>query len=232
MYLLKLYHKIRLDQYLFPTFPMSTYTDNLLWRYATKEFDTEKKIPDDILHELLEATRLTPTSYGIQPYHFLVVTNAKLREELKAHSWGQGQVTDASHLVIMCTKKILGEEDIDAYIRDMATTRGVTVDTLKNFRDMMGNTVSRMTPEDMELWSKKQTYIALGFLLSAAAQHHVDSCPMEGFSAPEFDRILGLAEKNLTATLICPLGYRSANDTSASYKKVRFPMEELFEFKA
>jgi nitroreductase len=210
---------------------MSAYIDNLRWRYATKIFDPSKKLTDTQLQELVEATRLTASSYGLQPYVFFVISDPMLRSKLRAHAFGQAQVTDASHLIVLCARTTIDEALIDRYIADIAKTRGVPAETLKGFRDMMMNTAQNRPAEAMLNWNKCQTYIALGFLLSAAAQMHVDSCPMEGFDNAKVDEELGLAAMGLTSCAFCPVGFRSPDDASAQYPKVRFPVEELFVFK-
>ena len=210
---------------------MSTYNDNLLWRYATKKFDPSKKLTEQQLTDVLEAARLAASSYGLQPYRCFVVTNSEIRKKIREHSWDQPQITDASHLVIFCSYRTLDTAYVDAYVDLISKTRGVSVDSLKGYRDMMVGSVSRQTPESLVAWTKCQAYIGLGFLLSAAAQHQIDACPMEGFDATHVDVDLGLAEQNLTAAVFCPLGFRAADDPAATYKKVRYPAKEFFVFK-
>ena len=206
---------------------MSTFNDNLLWRYATKAFDPAKKLSEEQLNSLLESTRLTATSYGLQPFRVLVITDPALRAQLREKAWGQSQLTDASHLIVLCALKHIGEEYVDSYIAHVASQRGVTTEALKGYRDMMASFAQGMPPEALATWMQKQTYIALGFLLCAAADAHIDACPMEGFDKQAFDEILGLDAKNLTSVALCPLGFRSADDATAAYPKARFPMEEL-----
>ena len=208
---------------------MSVLTDALTWRYATKKFDAAKKLPAADLEELLDVLRLSPSSYGIQPWTFLVVTDPAKRAELRKAAWDQAQVTDASHLIVLCAKTTLSKEDIDAYITDTASTRGVSEESLKPFHDMMMGSLSRQTPEGITGWNQKQVYIALGMLLSAAAQKKIDSCPMEGFDATAFDNILGLSAQGLTATVLCPVGYRAADDEAAQHAKVRFPKDKIIQ---
>ncbi len=211
---------------------MSTYTDNLQWRYATKKFDPSKKLTPEQLDELLEIARLSASSYGLQPYKFLVITNPELRVKLREAAWGQSQVTDASHLIVLCARKTIDSAYVGHYIDLIAKTRGIPAENLKTFHDMMAASIEHQTPADLEAWDKKQTYIALGFLLSGAAQMQIDGCPMEGFDAAKFDEILELGKQGLTATALCTLGFRAADDNAAKDKKVRFPKEELFEFRS
>ena len=206
---------------------MSALTEALNWRYATKKFDAAKKISDADLEDLTEALRLAPSSYGIQPWAFMVVSDPAIRAELRKAAWDQPQITDASHLVVLCAKTKLGKEDIDAYIGDIAATRGMPAESLSGFHEMMMGSIGRQTPEGITTWNQKQVYIALGVLLAEAAQKKIDSCPMEGFDAAGFDKILGLTEQGLTATVLCPVGYRASDDASAAYAKVRFAKDKI-----
>lgn len=206
---------------------MSALTEALNWRYATKKFDANKTLSDADLQELLDVLRLSPSSYGIQPWTFVVVSDPAIRAELRKAAWDQSQVTDASHLIVLCAKKNLVKEDLDAYINDMATTRGISAEGLSGFHDMMTGSIGRHSAEGLTAWNQKQVYIALGMLLLAAAEKKIDTCPMEGFVPAEFDRILGLTEQGLTATVLCPVGYRAADDASAAYAKVRFAKDKI-----
>lgn len=207
---------------------MSALLESLQWRYATKKFDPTKKLSVSELNELTEALRLSASSYGLQPYKFMVISDPELRAKVRAHAWGQAQVTDASHLIVLLAEKVVDETHVDAYIENIAKTRGTTAESLATFKSMMMQTVNGRTPQELAEWAKKQGYIALGFLLSAAAHLRIDTCPMEGFSVPDVDNDLGLPARNLTAFALCPVGFRAADDETASMKKVRFPKEALF----
>ena len=215
----------------FPSFSMSPYNDHLQWRYATKKFDATKKLTQEQLDELLASARLTASSYGLQPYKFVVITNPAIREKIKEHAWGQTQVTDASHLIAICSYKSIDVSYVDHFIDSISAERGIPVEGMKTYRDMMAGTIQTRTPEQLAQWMKCQSYIALGFLLSAAAQMEIDSCPMEGFDPTQVDIDLDLASQNLTCATLLPVGFRAADDETAKYKKVRFPNEELFIFK-
>lgn len=203
----------------------------LNWRYATKKFDPSKKLTDAQLSDLLEALRLTPTSFGLQPYKFIVITDPALREKMKANSWNQSQVTDASHLIAICSMKTMDAGYIDTYVNDMAKTRGASLDTLKGYRDMMTGYIARQTPAETAEWIRRQSYLALGTLLVVAAELQIDACPMEGFDRTKIDELLGLSETNFTVASLCPVGFRASDDAMASMKKVRFPIEKLVEYK-
>lgn len=199
----------------------------LNWRYATKVFDPAKKIPADTWAALEESLVLTPSSFGLQPWKFIVIENQELREQLVPHSWRQRQVADCSHLVVMAVKKALSLDDIDAFITRMAEVRGGTADSLAGFRKMVAGTQEQgyMTQE----WAKMQAYIALGQFMTACALLGIDTCPMEGFVAAKYDEILGLGAQGLTAAVLCPAGYRHPDDRYASLPKVRFKNSDVIE---
>jgi len=205
---------------------MTKIIENLMWRYATKKFDKTKKVSDEDLNELLESLRLSASSFGLQPWKFIVITDPKLRAELYKHS-EQAQVTDASHLIVLCARTDIDEEYIKNYIRSVAETRKVLLDSLKGYEQMMLDFRKEHSTASWLEWTKNQVYLALGFLLSAAAQKRIDACPMEGFDSQKFDEVLKLKEKKLTSVLLCPVGYRSADDKHAKHAKVRFKKDEV-----
>jgi len=207
---------------------MSTLLNNLNWRYATKQYDASKKISENDLQTLKEAVRLSASSYGLQPYKVVIVENPELKEQLKAVAYGQTQITDASHLFVFAADANLGTDSVDQYITNISETRGVPADALAGFGDMMKNVVTNLTADAKNTWSAKQTYIALGNLLAAAAELKIDATPMEGFNAASFNEILGFDKLGLSATVIATVGYRHDADDTQHYKKVRKSQEELF----
>lgn len=201
----------------------------LRWRYATKVFDPARRIPDETWAALEQALVLSASSFGLQPYRFVVVQDAAMRRQLMAHAWNQRQVVDASHFVVFAARTSVTEAEIDAFIRRIAEVRGTTVDKLVSYRQMMVG--SLLNPQFAPLalhWAAHQAYLALGNLLTCAAQLGVDACPIEGFEPPAFDRLLGLTERGLHAVACCALGYRAAEDKYATLPKVRMPAEQLF----
>jgi len=200
----------------------------LNWRYATKQFDPQRKI-DAQTWSALEATLvLTPSSFGLQPWKFLVVTDPAVREQLVPASWGQRQVADASHLVVFTVKRNFGAADIDTYLNRIVTVRGTTRDSLNDYRDMMVD--SLITSRDAagrKSWATNQTYIALGNFLTSAALLGIDTCPLEGIELAKYDQILGLEKQGLTTAVAAAAGYRAATDKYASVKKVRFQKSEV-----
>jgi len=207
---------------------MSTLLDNLNWRYATKKFDATKKISSADLNTLKEAVRLAASSYGLQPYKVVIVENPEIREQLKAAAYGQTQITDASQIFIFANDLNAGAESVDAYIKNISETRGVPADALAGFADMMKGTIANLSQDAKNIWTAKQTYIALGTLLAAAAELKIDATPMEGFNAAAFNEILGFDKLGLNASVIATVGYRHEEDDTQHYKKVRKSHEELF----
>lgn len=212
---------------------MSTASDILSalnWRYACKVFDPSKKIPAEDWATLEASLVLTPSSFGLQPWKFLVIQDTALRESLVPHAWNQRQVADASHLVVMAVPKVMSEAYIDANLIRMAEVRGGTPDALMGFRKMLVGFRDGMEAKgELEQWAKLQSYIALGQFMLAAALLGVDACPMEGFVPAKFDEILGLDKEGLTAAVLCPVGYRHPDDRYASLPKVRFEASSVVE---
>ncbi|MEG2100330.1 MULTISPECIES: NAD(P)H-dependent oxidoreductase [Flavobacterium] len=207
---------------------MSTLLDNLNWRYATKKFDATKKIAPADLNTLKEAVRLAASSYGLQPFKVVLVENPEIREKLKAAAWGQTQITDASHLFVFANDLNAGPESVAAYIKNISETRGLPTEALGGFADMMNGVISNLSQEAKNIWTSKQTYIALGTLLAAAAELKIDATPMEGFNPAQFNEILGFDKLGLNAAVIATVGYRHDEDEAQHYKKVRKSQEELF----
>jgi len=207
-------------------------TDNLLtqlnWRYATKQFDPNRKIDSQTWTALEEALVLTPSSFGLQPWKFMVITDAATREQLVPASWGQRQVADASHLVVFAIKNNLSEADIDAYLNRIVVVRGGARDSLNGYRDMMvGSLLTGRDAAARRNWASNQVYIALGNFLTSAALLGVDACPMEGFEPTKYDEILGLKPQGLSTVVAAAAGYRAPSDKYAGVKKVRFPKTDV-----
>jgi nitroreductase len=204
-------------------------TEQLHWRYAVKKFNAAKKISDADWKLLEDSLVLAPSSYGLQPYKFIVVNDENLREQLKPAAYGQTQITDASHLIVIAHKKVLTDADVDHFVDRIVEVRNQPRESLKDYENTMKGTAQRNVAErTIETWNSRQAYLALGFLLETAAMMNIDACPMEGFNPAEFDRILNL--KDYASLVLCTLGYRDAeNDWLANLPKVRFPKEELIE---
>ncbi|PSB29435.1 NAD(P)H-dependent oxidoreductase [Stenomitos frigidus] len=203
----------------------------LHWRYATKKFDPTKKIAEDVWQALVESLILTPSSFGLQPWKFFVITNPAIRQQLVEHSWGQTQVADASHLVVLAFKKDLNTADVDRYMQNISHVRQVPVENLQGFAKVINGFLEKPPyPLDIDEWSKRQVYIALGQFMTSAALLGIDTCPMEGFNPPKYDEILGLAEQGYASVVACPAGYRAEDDKSAAQAKVRYPAQDLVQY--
>ncbi|MAU27359.1 MAG: NAD(P)H-dependent oxidoreductase [Muricauda sp.] len=209
---------------------METVLENRTWRYATKKFDTHKKVSGGDLDILLEATRLSASSYGLQPYHVFVITDQELKEKLKPASWGQSQITDASHIIVFANKTDFGEELVDEYLQNVSKTRNIPAENLKGYSDFMKSKLLGLSTEEKSVWTSKQAYLAFGNMMQAAAELKIDTCPMEGFEAERYNKILGLNGKNLNAAVVLAIGYRSEEDETQHYPKVRKSKEELFTY--
>jgi nitroreductase len=200
----------------------------LNWRYATKQFDPNRIIPDDVWAVLEQSLVLTPSSFGLQPWKFFVVRNPALRQQLRDHAWGQAQVIDASHLVVLAIKKDLGDAEVDQFVDRTATVRKVPAETLTSFGSMVKGFLAQPPyPLDMQDWCTRQVYIALGFLMHSAAMLGVDTCPIEGFNPAKFNELLHLPEQGYSAVVVCAVGYRSEDDKSATLPKVRYPTDAV-----
>ena len=202
--------------------------DKLNWRYATKKFDETKKLNPEQLNALLDAVQLAPSSAGLQAYRIIVVENPEIKQKLRDAAYGQQQLTTASHIVVFAAETNLDDQYVKNYIDRIAEARGVDRANLEVFETNINNNVNRMTDDLKIVWNHKQTYIALGVLVSAAADLGIDSCAMERFDAAKFDEILGLKVLGLTTSAIAPIGFRAHDDALSKAIKVRRPKEELF----
>ena len=203
--------------------------EDLNWRYATKKFDATKKISDNELDIIKESLRLTPSSYGLQPLKFLIVNDKTIRQELVAASYGQMQVADASHLIVICAVTSIQDNDVDAYVENVIETRNADIERVNRYGSFMKKTFAEFTEDEKLIWSSKQAYIVLGQLLHTCANLRIDATPMEGFITERYSEILNLSDKNLTPVLVCPIGYRHEDDSIQHENKVRKSIDELFE---
>ncbi|EAR14827.1 NAD(P)H-dependent oxidoreductase [Robiginitalea biformata] len=203
--------------------------ENLNWRYATKKFDPSKKIEQEDLGRLMEAVRLSVSSYGLQFYNVLVIENQELREKLREASWNQAQITDASHLFVFCNYTSRDGRHIDEYIQNISLTQGVPLSDISGYGDFIKKSLSAKSDAQWHAWSERQTYLALSNLLLACADLRIDACPMEGFEPEKYNAILGLDKQELNAVVIAPVGYRSEEDETQFRKKVRKSRESLFQ---
>jgi nitroreductase len=202
--------------------------ESLHTRYATKQFDPNRKIASEDWSVIEDALILTPSSGGLQPWKFIVITDVELRKKLTPASFGQPQINDASHLVVFASKNNFSEADVDAHLKHTAEVRGIPLETLAPYRGMLvGGIIKAMDDTQRNAWARNQAYIALGNLLTSAAVLGIDACPMEGFDRAQYDEILGLKDKGLASAVIATMGYRLSTDKNASTLKVRFPKNEV-----
>ena len=206
---------------------MKNVLDKLNWRYATKKFDSSKKVSEKDLNTLLDAAQLTASSYGLQPYRFFVIENSDIRSKLRKASWDQPQITDASYVLVLANKATFDESLVDNYIDNLIETRGVTKKDVEDYSQMMKGALLGLTDAQKKSWTSNQAYIALGNLLTIAAEMEIDTCPMEGFDNEQYNEILGLNDKNLNAAVVLAIGYRSDEDQTQNYPKVRYSKEKL-----
>ncbi len=204
--------------------------DQLNWRYATKEFDSEKKIPAETMDVLEDSLVLTPSSFGLQPWKFIIIEDQSIKDQLPAVSWNQQQPKDCSHMVVLASKTGYTRKDVGDFIARMAEVRGATPESLAGYEEFAGGFVDQANEQGwIDTWAQKQVYIALGQLMFAAAALGVDACPMEGIDPAAYDSILGLDAEGYSTVVGCPLGYRSAGDKYATTAKVRFEASDVIE---
>lgn len=202
----------------------------LNWRYATKKFDPARKIAPDVWSALEKALLLTPSSFGLQPWKFIVITDAAVKQQLVPVSWNQTQPTGCSHHVVFAVRKALAEKDVDHFLDSIVATRGGAKEALKGYRDMMTGFAGKAAQEGwLREWAIRQVYIALGNFMTSAAVLGVDTCPMEGIEPANYDKILGLAGTEFETVVACAAGYRAADDKYAQLAKVRFAASEIIQ---
>ncbi len=198
------------------------------WRYATKQFDPARKISAADWSALEDCLVLSPSSFGLQPWKFIVVNDPATRAKLLPHSWGQRQIVDASHLVVFAAKPDIGEAEIDALLQRTVDLRGGSLAALAGYRGMMvGSLVKGRDAAARRQWAGNQVYIALGNFLTSAALLGLDACPMEGIEPAKYDEVLGLGAQGLATVVAATVGYRAAGDKYATLAKVRFPKADL-----
>jgi len=207
---------------------MTDIVQGLQWRYATKKYDASKKVSNADLETLKEATQLSVSAYGLQPYKILIVENSELREKLKPAAYGQDGITAASHLFIFAIEKNIDEKHVAAYMENISATRGIPLANLEGYSTMINGSIAGLDTEARNNWAKKQAYLALSTLINTAAYLKIDATPMEGFNAAQFDEILGLDALGLGTAVIAAVGYRHTEDAARHNKKVRKAAKDLF----
>ena len=208
-----------------------TVLEQLHWRYAVKKFDSSRRISAEDWQTLEQALVLTPSSFGLQPWKFVVVTDQAVKDQLVPLSWGQPQVADASHVVVFTVRKDFVEADVDRLVARTSTVRGVSVETLASFKKMLMKSLVPPPPGfDIHHWASLQAYIALGNFMTTAAMLGIDTCPMEGIEPAKYDALLDLTQQGYATVVACVAGYRAADDKYASLAKVRFRTEDVVRY--
>jgi nitroreductase len=210
-----------------PAFSGASLVSALNWRYATKVFDSSKKLSASQWAALEQALVLSPSSFGLQPWKFVNVTDPEVRAKLKPVSWNQSQTTDASHFVVFASRIKVEKSDIQKYLECIAETRGVPLASLDSYKQMMEGSLLTRTPQAAHEWASRQCYIALGNLMTSAAVVGIDACPMEGIDPSAYDTILGLPTMGFSTVVACAVGFRSTSDKYAQQKKVRFSVSQV-----
>jgi len=200
--------------------------ESLEWRYATKKFDSTKKLSSSKINILKQAFNLTATSFGLQTINLLIIEDLDLRKSLLPYTYKQSQVVDASHLLVICINETISDADVNDYFDSIGKIRETPETILSPYRKNLIETMKGMTIEQQQQWSMNQAFIVLGNLMTVCAMEHIDSCPMEGFVPSKYDEILNLKEKSLKSALLLPVGYRAEDDMFAGFKKVRKQIDE------
>ncbi len=204
--------------------------EQLQWRYAVKKFDETRTISPDDWSALEQTLVLTPSSFGLQPWRFVVITDPAIKAKLPAISWGQKQTQQCSHYVVFAARTSMTAEHIDRLIERTAEVRGAPIEALASYRGMMMKTLVPPAPGfEIRHWAELQAYIALGNFMTAAAMVGIDTCPMEGIERDKYDALLGLPAQGFATAVACAAGYRAADDRYSGMAKVRYPADEVIQ---
>ena len=200
--------------------------EHLKWRYATKKFDPTKQLSAEKVNTLKEAFNLTATSFGLQTIKMILISNQEIKQDLLEFAYGQSQVVDASHVMVLCIQDDILDMDVDDHFDNVSQIRDTPEKILEPYRYDLKKMMQKMSVEERRRWSTNQAYIALGNLMTVCAMEKIDACPMEGFMAEKIDEKLNLKEKKLKSVLLMPVGYRAKDDKFAAFKKVRKQMSD------
>ncbi|WP_297797608.1 nitroreductase family protein [uncultured Eudoraea sp.] len=204
---------------------MTDIIKDMEWRYAVKKFDASKEIEAPKLDRIKKAFNLTATSYGLQPIKMVVLKNKELQKQLVDYSYGQQQLAQASHVLILCIENKIDADYITGYFKKVKEIRGTSDSVLEPFKNALVSEFTKMDNNQIRQWATNQVYLAMGNLLTICAAEQLDACPMEGFIPNQYDELLNLSSKGLSPVLVLPIGYRAEDDIFAGFKKVRRDME-------
>ncbi|RKN81344.1 NAD(P)H-dependent oxidoreductase [Ulvibacterium marinum] len=205
---------------------MSNSIENLEWRYAVKKFDHEKVLSQEKVELLKQAFNLTATSYGLQPIRMVVLKDKDLQKQLVSHSFGQQQVAQASHVLVICIESVINTDFIKNYFKRVKKIRNTPDEVLEPYLVALLDDFSQKKTPEIQQWCINQAYLSMGNLLTVCAMEKIDSCPMEGFNPEGYDKLLELPEKGLNSVLVLPVGYRAKDDMFSGFKKVRKKMDD------
>lgn len=208
---------------------MNNLIDSLNWRYACKLFDKNKKVNKEDLDEIIEAFRLTSSAFWLQPWKLLVIEKQSIKDSLVEHSWGQSQISDCSHLFVLCRVANLDESCMDKHLDNIWKVREVSKESLSWYEQRVKWFFSTISEDNKSNWSANQVFIALWNLLTVLAIKKIDGCAVAWFIPEKYDEILKLKQKWLASVVALPIWYRSDEDKYAKAKKVRFNREEVVE---
>lgn len=194
-------------------------------RGAVKYFDENAILSEALIETVLEAGRLAPSAFGLQPYRVVLMTDKKKRAQIAEHCFNQPQVTQASALIIGQVLRQVSSSDIENYLYDIVQQRGVTREELQPFYQTLSQSFLSLSQDDVTQWATRQAYISLGMMLTAAAVENIGSAPMEGFNSRALDSALGTPEKYHSVFLLS-LGYRSDADQRSRWPRVRKPKDQ------
>jgi nitroreductase len=206
---------------------MKSVHEALIWRYATQKFDKNKKVSEELVLMILEAGRLSPSSLGLQPWKFILVENPEIKEKIKISGYSQPQITDSSHLIIICYRKNINSAYINKYLKSIVDNRWISLERIFGYKKKILESITTQSEINIRLWSMRQCYIALGVMLQTAAMLEVDACPLEGFIPNEIDKLLELTNTDYASVTMITLGYRSYDDKAANTPKTRFSFDEI-----
>ena len=209
---------------------MNKFIENLNWRYATKEFDTSKKVSRGDLDEIIEVFRLSASGFWLQPWKLFVIEDENLKKEIMKDSCNQKQVWENSYLLVFAKNLNVDTNLVDKYLDHSAELNWVSRADLSAYEQVMYWFIDSNSKEHLDGFAERQVYLALGNVLAFLADKKIDSCPIWGFDRNKIDDILGLREKWFASSVLLPIWYRSENDSNLKRKKVRFEKEDIFEF--
>ena len=207
---------------------MTSIINALEWRYATKVFDKSRKLNSQQLADLKRVIQLSASSYGLQPYKIIIISNQELKDKLKPVSYAQAQITDASHLFLFCAMEEFNADDVSQFVDLNVEITSIPKENLKTFHEMMNLKIESMNGSENLMWATRQAYIALGNLLTAVANMGIDTCPIEGFVPSQYSEILGLEKLKLKPLVVAAIGFRAESDKYQNVPKVRKKEKDLF----